>query len=56
MHYVDKGLCHLFLEVLDLGGLTSGDFNRSMVSTLIRLVMLTMTCLGAAEDNRPVPE
>ncbi|MCO7113859.1 hypothetical protein NIB75_18935 [Bacteroides uniformis] len=25
-------------------------------STLSRLSMFTMTCLGAAEDNRPVPE
>ena len=28
MHYVDKGLCHLFLEVLDLGGLTLGRFQQ----------------------------
>ena len=34
----------------------SFDFIRSMVLTLSRLSMFTMTCLGAAEDNRPVPE
>lgn len=56
MHDIDERLCQLFFQVLYLFRLPLLRLHQVDVLTLSRLSMFTMTCLGAAEDNRPVPE